>query len=66
MLWNLPKLHGTTRTPTPSWVTIRLNIYHLKEDGGEKKNVATKNPEKTKELKALLESLKHRQQICKR
>lgn len=37
-------------------------LYNLKEDVGEKENVAAKYPEKTSELKALLESLKRPQE----
>jgi hypothetical protein len=33
-------------------------LYNLKEDIGERKNLATENPEKVKELEALLAKIK--------
>jgi arylsulfatase A len=58
---------GAARQPPPAWMTKHqtppygkqeIGLYHLKEDIGQRNNLAEKHPEKAAELKALLESIR--------
>ncbi|MFM7182312.1 MAG: sulfatase family protein [Verrucomicrobiales bacterium] len=58
---------GAARQPPPAWMTKHqtpaygdetVGLYNLKEDLGQRKNLANKQPEKAKELKDLLKSIR--------
>ncbi len=58
---------GAARQPTPAWVKKHkqppdddqpVELYNLREDIGQRQNLAAKHPEKVSELQALMKKLR--------
>ena len=55
-----PRMNVSTNTELGN--APQPQLYHLKDDLGERNNVATQYPEKVKEMAALLQKIRHAHQ----